>query len=135
MIVFNLVNMNVSVFFSVIYQIHDFCVNSFLYHNGAVGDDYHSYNHYRTSDDSAREVVAAFVAARRPSAAAVASDTASIDRSATSRCSCCRHCSDDESEAAVAAAVAVVEYSMDSRIHWVIVERPCPAVWMINCIL
>jgi hypothetical protein len=87
---FNLVNMNVCFF--VIYQIHDFCVNNFRYHNGAVGDDYHSYNHYQTSDDSACEAAAAVAAARRSNAAAAvvaASDTEHIDRSATtSRCSC-----------------------------------------------
>lgn len=41
----------------VIYQIHDFCVNNFHYHNVA-DDDYHSCSHYQTSA-TAYEAVAA----------------------------------------------------------------------------
>jgi hypothetical protein len=46
--------------YAVIYQIHDFCVNSFHYHN-ANSDDY--YSHYRTLAEIAYEVASAAMVA------------------------------------------------------------------------
>jgi hypothetical protein len=122
-----LIFVNLNVF--VIYQIHDFCVNNFRYHS--VADDYHSYNHYQTFAAYEEVVEVAVAVAHIQNVAAVAAAVVVVVEVALDIAGNYNvtmnhyiHCNDGDFAVEVEVAVAVVEYSMDNKIHLVNVEFP-----------
>lgn len=103
----------------VIYQIHDFCVNNFHYHNEVDGD-YHWCNHYRTL------VIACEVAV------AMVDHNSNVDCHRTDDdCNVTRvqshltYFDDDNADAAV--VVAAVDSMADNKSHLVNEEKLAPS--------
>lgn len=105
----------------VIYQIHDFCVNNFHYHN-AVDGDYRWCSHYRT------------LAIACEAAAATVDRNSNVDLDRTDDdCNATKlpirwSCSDDDSvdELEAAAAAAAADLSVDNKNHLASAEKLAP---------